>query len=90
MGGLCHVRKEMLAQKGDIWRGGLALGGEEGGQIKVATASCELLTASPSAFSLAAALSSPVLENHEGWWALKSANTICSPRSSRKVSKSGA
>ena len=37
-----------------------------------ATASCEVLIAPSSASPLAAALSSPVLENQEGWWAIKS------------------
>ena len=26
--GQCHIREEMPAKKGDIWRGGLALGRE--------------------------------------------------------------
>ena len=43
----------------------------EGSQVGgswFATASCELLAAPSRASPLAAALSSPVLENQEGWW----------------------
>ena len=35
MGGPCHIEKEMLAQKGDTWRGGLALGGEASREVLV-------------------------------------------------------
>ena len=33
--GPCHIGEEMPAEKGDIWRGGLALGGESGREILV-------------------------------------------------------
>ena len=32
-GGLCRIREEMSSQMGDIWRGGLALGGEASREI---------------------------------------------------------
>ena len=35
MGGPCRIREDMPAQKGDIQRGGLALGGKSGREILV-------------------------------------------------------
>ena len=32
-GGPHHVKEEMPTQKGDIWQGGLTLGGEAGGHV---------------------------------------------------------
>ena len=82
------IAKKIPTQKGYIGRVRLALRGEASREVLVRNASCELLIAPPIASSLDAALSSSVLENQEGWWLLKSPNTICYPLSTRRVSKS--
>ena len=78
-GGPCHIREECPLRR--------VISGEEGwpweasgvGRSWFATASCKLLIAPSRASPLVTALSSPVLENQEGWWALKSPSTIWSP-----------
>ena len=78
-----------LAQKGDTRWGGLALGGESSKEMLVRNSKLRTVDrpVAPRASSLAAALSSPVMEKLEGWWALKSPSTIWCPQSSRRASK---
>ena len=88
-GGPHHIGKEMPFQKGDILRGGLDLGWEVSREVLVRNSEQRTVDRPSNASPLVVALSSPVLENQEGWWALKAPNTICSPWSSRRASKSG-
>ena len=89
-GGPHHFGKEMPTLKGDIWRGGQALAGEASMEVLVSNSELRTVDRPHQALpSLAAALSSPVLENQEKLWALKSPNTTWSPRSTRRASKSG-
>ena len=91
-GGPRHIGKDMprSGEEGWPWEGeeGWPWEGRRVGRFWFPTASCELLIAASSASSLASALSTIVLKNQDGWWALKSPNTIWYSRSTRRASKS--
>ena len=78
-----HIGKVMPYQKGDIWRGGLAIGGEVSREVWVRNS--ELLTVDRpiNRFPSGRCPISSCSEEPGGMVALKSPNTICSPRSWR-------
>ena len=51
-GGQHRIREEMPAQKGDIWRGELAMGGEESGEILIRNSKLQIAHGGPHLWPL--------------------------------------
>ena len=86
--GLCHIREEMPAEKGVIWREGLALRGQSGWEILVRNN--ELRTVDRPIESLSSGHCPVISGSGEPgrMVGVNSSSTIWSPRSSRRASNS--